>query len=107
MPFTTGAMYPNTPGSTFDMDYYINKHMPLTAETFGPFGFQGWQVIKPSPGTDGSAPKYHAIALMTFDKAENFGKAVTSPSMAKVGADVPNYTNVQPEGVAGDVVASG
>jgi hypothetical protein len=27
--------YPNKEGSRFDMDYYINNHLPLVTEKFG------------------------------------------------------------------------
>ena len=29
------VQYPNKEGSRFDMDYYINNHLPLVAEKFG------------------------------------------------------------------------
>ena len=29
------VLYPNTEGSRFDMDYYVNKHMPMVQSKLG------------------------------------------------------------------------
>jgi hypothetical protein len=34
------ALYPNEPGSSFDYDYYLNKHVPLVRERWRPMGLE-------------------------------------------------------------------
>ena len=32
------VMYPNEPGSSFDRDYYLQTHLPLSSEALGSDG---------------------------------------------------------------------
>ena len=89
------VLYPNDPGSTFDMDYYLAKHIPLLKHRLGAAlksvsvdqGVSGAQ-----PGTE---PAYRAICVMLLDSVEAFGHAFT-PHAAEILADVPRYTSVAP-----------
>lgn len=38
--------YPVQEGITFDMDYYLNTHMQLVQQHWGPHGLQKWSVVK-------------------------------------------------------------
>ena len=89
-------LYPKSDGSTFDMDYYTSKHMPMFAEALGD-ACGGWGV-QASHGDD-----YHCIAWATVSSMEAFGAAMQAHGAAVLG-DVPNYTNTQPQLVTGDVV---
>ena len=40
------VLYENLDDATFDLDYYLAKHMPLVGEKFKPFGIKGWRVLK-------------------------------------------------------------
>ena len=40
------VLYPNTSDATFDMDYYLSKHMPMVGEELGPYNFKGYSVCK-------------------------------------------------------------
>lgn len=82
--------------STFDMDYYLSSHMPMFAEALGD-GCKDWGVMRPSD-------KYHAIAWVIVDKQETFD-ATMADHGARILADVPNYTSVEPEVVVGPVVS--
>jgi uncharacterized protein (TIGR02118 family) len=88
-------LYPRSDDSTFDMDYYTTKHMPMFAEALGE-ACTGWGVSAP-------AAKYHAVGWVTVESQDAFN-ATMAEHGAKVIGDVPNYTNVQPELVTGDVV---
>jgi uncharacterized protein (TIGR02118 family) len=89
-------LYPKSDDSTFDVDYYANTHMPMFAECLGD-ACQGWGVIS-TKGKD-----YHAIgwAMITSQEALD---AAMSEHGNKIMGDVPNYTNVRPTLVVGDVV---
>lgn len=89
-------LYPKSEGSSFDMDYYTSTHMPLFAEAVGD-ACQGWGVVS----THGD--EYHAVGWMMVESMAAFGAAMNERGAA-VMADVPNYTNVQPKLLTGDVV---
>ena len=89
------VLYPNGDGKTFDMDYYINKHMPLAKGLLGDV-VKGLTVEK---GLSGAAPDlpvpYFAVASTYFDSVEAFQTAY-GPHMDALGSDLPNYTNTEP-----------
>jgi uncharacterized protein (TIGR02118 family) len=88
-------LYPKSDDSTFDMDYYTSRHMPMFADSFGG-ACQGWGVSEPSA-------KYHAVGWLMADGQEAFDSAMADHGKAIIG-DVPNYTNVRPELIVGNVV---
>ena len=89
------VLYPNSPGSSFDVAYYKHRHMRLVSEKLGPLGLVGCEVDAGIADLEGGPPPYAAIGYMLFETREAFQSA-----FAKVGgelvADVPNYTNIAP-----------
>lgn len=80
----------------FDADYYLNTHIPLCADKFGPYGFQGHVLrMAPADAPGGDAHAYAVIDLV-FDSAESLGKALEAVGKP-VTDDVANYTNVAPK----------
>ena len=82
--------YPNTEGSTFDMDYYANVHVPLAKECFGPALKRltidsGISSIMPN-----SKPPFHAIGSAYFDTVESFYEAMT-PHVETLRTDAMKY----------------
>ncbi len=96
MGITVSVMYPNDPGSKFDMDYYLGTHGPLVHEKWDNQGLNSLKVIKgfatPDPKTP---PPYTVIALLDFDSVEAFQGAVAAAG-ADVMGDIPNFTDVTP-----------
>jgi uncharacterized protein (TIGR02118 family) len=88
-------LYPNGEGKTFDMDYYANKHMPLAASLFG----NSLKAMSIDNGVAGRTPDapvpYLAIGYFYFESMSAFQDAM-GPNSAKLKADVPNFTNIQP-----------
>ena len=88
-------MYPKTEESTFDMDYYTSTHMPMFAKAIGS-ACQAWGA---------STLKSDKWAAMGWAMVED--QAALDTALAEHGAeimgDVPNYTNVTPELILGDV----
>lgn len=89
-------LYPKSDDTTFDMDYYATKHMPMLADALGD-DCHGWGV-QASHGD-----QYHCIGWATVSNMEAFGAAMNVHGAAIMG-DVPNYTNVRPTLVTGDVI---
>jgi uncharacterized protein (TIGR02118 family) len=88
-------LYPKSDDSTFDMEYYTGKHMPMLAEAVGE-ACQGWGVSQPGA-------KYHAVGWLMADSQEAFDAAMATHGAGIIG-DVPNYTNASPELIVGQVV---
>jgi uncharacterized protein (TIGR02118 family) len=90
------VMYPKTAESTFDMDYYLTKHIPLLQERLAEAGLKDVRVDEGlAGGAPGEAATYATIFSATFEAMEGFQKGMGAHG-AELRADVPNFTNVQP-----------
>ena len=81
------VFYPSSEGSTFDHDYYRDKHVPLAVKSWG---LDGAEIDK---GIDGP---YVAAVHFTFESMDALGAAMGQPGTAEVMADVANYTSITP-----------
>lgn len=87
--------YPNQPGGKFDLDYYLEKHMPMTIDSLGDalkgvmveYGLNGGRPDKP--------PLYRAICHLLFDSVEAF-QAAFAPHAEALQGDIANYTDIDP-----------
>jgi uncharacterized protein (TIGR02118 family) len=99
------VLYANKPGGKFDFDYYIKKHMKLVKDKFGPMGLVKTEVDKGLGGRGPGAPApYVAIGHMVFNSIEDFLKAEQAHGK-DLGADVPNFTNIEPQFQVSEIVA--
>ena len=105
MPTTITVLYENVDDATFDLDYYMAKHMPLVEEKFKSFGIEGWRVLKAVGTPSGDKPAYSVIANLEFDTADQFLAAVAAEG-GPVFGDVPNFSNKDPVVVIGDLVGA-
>jgi len=105
MPTTITVLYENVEDATFDLDYYMAKHMPLMAEKFKPFGIKGGRVLKAVGAPFGAKPMYNINAMLEFASGDQFLAAVAAES-GPVFGDVPNFSNKSPVVVIGDWVGS-
>jgi uncharacterized protein (TIGR02118 family) len=89
------VLYPNTAGSSFDMDYYLTRHMPMVGEKLGTACTS--MAVEQGVGSlpPGSAAPYSAMGHLYFESVQTFEAAFAAHGEAIV-ADIPNYTNVQP-----------
>src|SRR4051812_33745258 len=90
-------MYPNRDGSTFDQEFYINTHMPMSIERLSTHaGFKGVSVVRGmGDGRPGSEPAYVAMCQYLFDSLEDFLTAF-NPHAAFLQGDMVNYTDIEP-----------
>lgn len=89
------VLYPNGENKTFDMDYYVNKHLPLVESLLGD-KLKGASVEKGLGGVQpGSIAPFAGMGIMYFDSVEDFGAAF-GPNAAKIMGDLPNFTNIEP-----------
>ena len=89
-------LYPNKPDAHFDMEYYLNKHMPMSIELLSAaHGYQGVSVERGLSGTTPDAPPtYVAMCHFLFDSVELFLDAFW-PHIAVLQGDMLNYTNIE------------
>ncbi|WP_418500593.1 EthD family reductase [Flagellimonas sp.] len=93
--FKVTILYPNGEGSTFDMDYYETKHMPMVAGFLGD-NLKFYEIDKGISGrTPNDKPPYAAVGYFYINNIEEYGKAIAENRDAVVN-DFKNYTNIQP-----------
>ena len=87
------VLYPRTEGESFDMDYYINKHMPMVADRLGS-ALKGMSVVEGiAGGQPGEPPPFVCVGSLNFESVEAFQGAF-GPHMAEIMGDIPNYTKI-------------
>lgn len=95
--FNISSLYPKQDGGTFDFDYYLNSHMPLSIELLS--NAPGFQGVSVETGIDIQSPplpsSYFAMCHYYFDTLENF-IAAFMPNAEQLQGDIPNYTNIDP-----------
>jgi len=89
------VFYPNTAGCKFDMGYYVNQHMPMVQQKLGAALKRMAVEEGIAGGTPGAPATYVAMGHLYFDSTDAFQTAFT-PHAQAIMADIPNYTNIQP-----------
>lgn len=89
------VLYPKTDDGTFDFEYYRDKHMPLVKKLMGDACIRFSIDQGLGGGEPGSAPTFEAMGHLYCDSIEAFQMGI-GPHMEQIGADLPNFTNLQP-----------
>jgi uncharacterized protein (TIGR02118 family) len=89
------VLYPHSGSASFDMNYYLAKHMPMVKEKLGAACKSMAVEQGVAGGAPGAPPTYIAMGHLYFDSAEAFQAAFT-PHAAAIMGDIPNYTKIQP-----------
>lgn len=84
--------YPAEAGATFDRDYYVQTHLKLVEQHFGPAGLTSARALFP----DDPASPFLCVGVLTFRDADARTAAMGVPGAGDVFADIANFTNVQP-----------
>lgn len=103
---STTVLYPNTPGKRFNIDYYVNEHMPLAEKIWGPLGMKDWKVIAFKDSEDGSKPPYRYKAVSYWKSLENLKICTTTDAGKQVLEDAVNFTDEVPILLVGEDLAS-
>ncbi|EWZ33391.1 hypothetical protein FOQG_14011 [Fusarium oxysporum f. sp. raphani 54005] len=93
------VVYPS--GPSFDLDYYLTKHMPLVASKWGSHGLKNYKILTFQEG----AP-FQIQATLEWESLEVFEKAAASEAAAAVFGDIKNFYDGNPVLLKGPVVAS-
>ncbi len=89
------VMYPGGSGTRFDMDYYLQRHMPLVSERWSALGLHDYKIVKAIGTPDGGDAPFQVMALLSFESAQAFASAAKAHGKEIFG-DIPNFTDVQP-----------
>jgi uncharacterized protein (TIGR02118 family) len=87
-------MYANTPGVTFDFDYYLSRHATLIKRLYGD-GIARLELRRGMTTPLGTPVPYVAIINIWIGSQKVFDEAAAQHSATLI-ADVPNFTNTMP-----------
>ncbi len=90
---TMYVTYAGDVDTPFDRDHWINVHLPLVRECWGPHGLVSASGFFP----EGDGGGLIAIAPTVFRDEAAMNAALASPETARIMADVKNVTTVEPQ----------
>jgi uncharacterized protein (TIGR02118 family) len=86
-------MYPATPGSRFDWEYYLGPHLELSRRLLTPRGLVRTEIDRGIGSfPPGAAPPYHAIGHLFFRTLAEMESALAATAPEFI-ADEHNYTD--------------
>ncbi len=104
----TGAIkvsifYPEGKDKTFDMDYYIHKHIPMVLGLIGDDVKLGAIEKGISGNKSDTSPAYKMMSHLYFDSMDAFERSFR-PNEEEIMKDMANYTNIEPVVQVSEVV---
>jgi uncharacterized protein (TIGR02118 family) len=87
--------YPSKPNSHFDVDYYLNTHMPLALGLLGSAIKAVSVEIGVLGGMSEQLPPFTAICGFTCETVQAFTDAFL-PNADVLQSDIPKYTDIAP-----------
>ena len=95
MAITVTVMYPNTPGSKFDMDYYLSNHFDLVGRLWGDRLISVRAVKGVATADPDTPPPYQVMAILEMESPDVLQQLLTEHG-AEVMGDIPNFTDTTP-----------
>jgi uncharacterized protein (TIGR02118 family) len=90
-------LYPKTSDSHFNVDYYLNHHIPLVRDIFRDLSLVKIEVDEGLANAFPEQPvPFASISYFTFDRQEDFMAGMGARGGEIIG-DLRNFTNVQPQ----------
>lgn len=80
--------------------------MALVEKVWKAVGIQSWQVVKFAPSLDGALSPYYAAAFVTSHSRNGASDALVAEGAQELFGDAPNFTNLKPILMIGDVEGS-
>lgn len=101
MAMSLQVVYPISDGTSFDYDYYFGTHLNLVGQIMGQH-IDSTIVTKGLAGGPDTPPGSYAIATILFRDQSALDAALAASG--PVLADIPKFTNTQPQMLIGEVV---
>lgn len=95
------VLYPVADNTNFDHDYYTATHIPLVGEKMGSH-IESASISKGIAGGPDVPAGFYVVATMVFASMENL--QATLEVAGPVLADIPNFTNVEPKMLIGEII---
>ena len=76
-PTFTTVLYP-AEGTNFNIDYFVNTHMPLAMKHWAQYGLKGYDVVQFDTASK-QKPKYAAQCIFKWDQPDSVEKATQGP----------------------------
>jgi uncharacterized protein (TIGR02118 family) len=92
---TVNVLYRNTDAIKFNMNYYLDTHMPLVKKLLGSALKDALVQQGTGGGAPGSAPEFAVITVLRFESMAAF-QAAFMPHADVIMADIVNFTNQPP-----------
>ena len=90
------VLYPNEEGRKFDLDYFVNTHLPMVQRLLGPIGLVKGEVEKGISAADPSAPApFVVLNALYFNTTDEVHEGFKVHGREIMG-DIKNYTEIQP-----------
>ena len=97
---TMYVTYSGDAATRFNRDYYIQHHLPLVMECWGPLGLEGCAAFWPAV----IAPGTICICECRFRDEAAMRAALASPTTPRVMADIARFTDATPaQGLVGPI----
>lgn len=98
------VLYPNEEGKKFDLDYYLNKHLPMVQGLLGSMGLQKGEVEKGISSADPNQPAPFVVVGHLFFETTDQVHAAFSAHGREIMGDIKNFTEIQPTFQIGEVL---
>ena len=97
--------FPHDPEKRFDLDYYVNSHMPMVNRLLGPMGLQGDSVDKGVSAPDPKQPApFVVVGHLLFNSVDEVHQAFITHG-SEIMSDLKNYTDITPQIQISEVVS--
>jgi hypothetical protein len=98
--FNSYVLYERTPVLKFDLEYYLNHHIPMCLNYWKPYGVLDCRVVE----TDATSEYAYVVTMMWEDEGGWIKANAQKEEMANIMGDVEKFTNGVPKFVVGKVV---
>lgn len=101
---TLTFFYPYDLKAHYDLDYLIQKHLPLVKERWSKCGMKGWSVTKFTPNPEGIPPVYAFSTTLSWDRHESIGTALEGKDVNAIMDDVMKFSDKEPLIIVGECI---